>query len=175
MSVLTEPRWFLGSDDIFRNIRAKIHTPMLRKDFVVDEYQIWQARCLDADAILLICAILDTETMHRYLRICRDLGLSALVEAHDEAEIRTALIAGAEIIGVNNRNLKDFSVDLGTASRLRDMIPKDAVYVAESGVQSAEDVRALSLAGADAILMGEVLMRAENKGLQLQAFREAAR
>ena len=175
VSVLTEPRWFLGSDDIFRNIRAKIHTPMLRKDFVVDEYQIWQARCLDADAILLICAILDTETMHRYLRICRDLGLSALVEAHDEAEIRTALIAGAEIIGVNNRNLKDFSVDLGTASRLRDMIPKDAVYVAESGVQSAEDVRALSLAGADAILMGEVLMRAENKGLQLQAFREAAR
>ena len=145
VSVLTEPRWFLGSDDIFRNIR------------------------------LLICAILDTETMHRYLRICRDLGLSALVEAHDEAEIRTALIAGAEIIGVNNRNLKDFSVDLGTASRLRDMIPKDAVYVAESGVQSAEDVRALSLAGADAILMGEVLMRAENKGLQLQAFREAAR
>lgn len=171
VSVLTEPRWFLGSDDIFRNIRAKIHTPMLRKDFVVDEYQIWQARCLDADAILLICAILDTETMHRYLRICRDLGLSALVEAHDEAEIRTALIAGAEIIGVNNRNLKDFSVNTDNSRRLRALVPRDILFVAESGVKDAEDVQRLREIGADAVLIGETLMRAGDKKALLKALR----
>ena len=171
VSVLTEPRWFLGSDDIFRNIRAKIHTPMLRKDFVVDEYQIWQARCLDADAILLICAILDTETMHRYLRICRDLGLSALVEAHDEAEIRTALIAGAEIIGVNNRNLKDFSVDTDNSARLRELIPQDILFVSESGVKDAEDVKRLCEFGADAVLIGEALMKAHDKKTKLAELR----
>ena len=175
VSVLTEPKWFLGSDDIFREIRSEIRTPMIRKDFVVDEYQIFQARCMGADAVLLICAILDTDTIRRFLTTCGKLGLAALVEAHDETQILSALRAGAKIIGVNNRNLKDFSVDLGNAIRLRRMIPQDVIYVAESGVRSAADVRALSLAGADAILMGEVLMRAPDKGQQLRSLREAAK
>ncbi len=173
VSVLTEPRWFLGSDDIFRDIRGLIRTPMLRKDFVVDEYQLYQARCMGANAVLLICAILDTETISRYLGICEDLGLAALVEAHDEDEIRSALRAGAGMIGVNNRNLKDFSVDISNASRLRERIPEQVLYVAESGVRTAEDVRALSMAGADALLVGETLMRAADRGGLLQSFREA--
>lgn len=173
VSVLTEPRWFMGSDDIFRDIRSNIRLPMLRKDFIVDEYQIYQARCMGANCVLLICSILDTETLYTYLGICESLGLSALTEAHDEYEIRSAVSAGAKIIGVNNRNLKDFSVDLMNASRLRDLIPKDVIYVAESGVKTAEDVRTLYKVGADAILVGEALMRASDKKLLLREFREA--
>ena len=175
VSVLTEPRWFLGSDDIFRDIRESIHTPMLRKDFIVDEYQIYQARCLGSDCVLLICSILDTKTIERYLGICRKLGMEALVEAHDEKEISSAISAGARIIGVNNRNLKDFSVDFMNVVRLREMIPEDVLYVAESGVKSAGDVRTVYQAGADAILVGEALMRAPDKKALLQEFREAAR
>lgn len=175
VSVLTEPRWFQGSDEIFRNVRSLIRTPMLRKDFVVDDYQIYQARCLGADCILLICALLDTETIRSYLGICEKLGLAALVEAHDEEEIRSAVRAGAGIIGVNNRNLKDFSVDLRNASRLRDLIPRDVLYVAESGVKTAGDVRKLYQTGADAVLVGEALMRSPDKQRLLDDFREAAR
>ena len=174
VSVLTEPKWFQGSDDIFRDIRSLIPAPMLRKDFVVDEYQLYQARCMGADAVLLICAILDTETISRYLGICEDLGLAALVETHDENEIRSAVSAGARMIGVNNRNLKDFSVDLANASRLRDKIPENILYVAESGVRTAGDVQKLYKAGADAILVGEALMRAPDRALMLNNFREAA-
>lgn len=175
VSVLTEPKWFLGSDMIFRDIRKIIPTPMLRKDFIVDKYQIYQARCMCADCVLLICSILDTKTLHRYLGICESLGLDALTEAHNEEEIRSAVTAGAKIIGVNNRNLKDFSVDLGNAVRLREMIPEDVLYVAESGVKTAEDVRTLYQAGADAILVGEAFMRASDKKALLKEFREAAR
>ena len=175
VSVLTEPRWFLGSDEVFRDIRESIRTPMLRKDFIVDEYQIYQARCLGADCVLLICSILDTETLSKYLGICEDLGLAALTEAHDEKEIGSAVSAGARIIGVNNRNLKDFSVDFMNVVRLREMIPEDILYVAESGVKSTEDVRTVYQAGADAILVGEALMRAADKKALLQEFREAAR
>lgn len=175
VSVLTEPRWFLGSDDIIRDIRESIRTPMLRKDFIVDEYQIYQARCLGADCVLLICSILDTETLSGYLGICQDLGLAALTEAHDEKEISSAISAGARIIGVNNRNLKDFSVDFMNVVRFREMIPEDVLYVAESGVKSAGDVRTVYQAGADAILVGEALMRAPDKKALLQEFREAAR
>lgn len=174
VSVLTEPKWFLGSDEIFREIRGLIRTPMLRKDFVVDEYQLYQARCMGADAVLLICAILDTETIMRCLDICDTLGLAALIETHDEEEIRSAVSAGARIIGVNNRNLKDFTVDIQNASLLREHIPADVLYVAESGVRTPEDVRRLRQAGADAVLVGEALMRAENKKEMLRAFREAA-
>ena len=174
VSCLTEPKWFLGSDAIFREIRGAIATPMLRKDFVVDAYQIDQAKVLGADAVLLICALLDTGTIARYLARCHDLGLAALVEAHDEAEIASAVVAGADIIGVNNRNLKDFSVDFSNAARLRDRIPRSAVYVAESGVQSPADVAALRRFGADAALIGEVLMRAADKRALLGAMREAA-
>ena len=175
MSCLTEPKWFLGSDDIFRAIRQTVATPMIRKDFTVDEYQIYQAKLMGADAVLLICALLNTQTIARYLDIAHSLGLAALVEAHDESEIRSAVSAGAQIIGVNNRNLKDFSVDFSNAARLRDLIPPERVYVAESGVSSPEDVAALKRIGADAVLMGEVLMRSKDKKAMLQAMREAAR
>lgn len=174
ISCLTEPKWFLGSDDIFRAIRRETVIPMLRKDFTVDEYQIYQARLLGADAVLLICAILDTQTIARYLELARSLGLAALVEAHSEPEIMSAVNAGARIIGVNNRNLKDFSVDFSNAARLRELVPPECVYVAESGVSSPGDVAALKKAGADAVLMGEILMRCPDKTAMLQAMREAA-
>lgn len=173
ISCLTEPKWFLGSDAIFTDIRAAVQTPMIRKDFTVDEYQIYQAKLMGADAILLICAILDTQTIARYLGICETLGLTALVEAHDAAEIQSAVDAGARVIGVNNRNLKDFSVDFSNASRLRDLIPPESIYVAESGVSCAADVAALRSIGADAVLMGEVLMRAPDKTALLREMRHA--
>lgn len=130
ISCLTEPKWFLGSDAIFTEIRARVETPMLRKDFTVDDYQIYQARVMGANAVLLICALHDTATLAHRIELCDTLGLAALVETHDEAEIRSAVSAGARIIGVNNRNLKDFSVDFSNAARLRDSIPPEAVYVA---------------------------------------------
>ncbi|MCD8145272.1 MAG: indole-3-glycerol phosphate synthase TrpC [Oscillospiraceae bacterium] len=173
ISCLTEPKWFLGSDDIFREIHSAVDTPMIRKDFTVDEYQIYQAKLMGADAVLLICAILDTATIARYLELCERLNLTALVEAHDEAEIASAVSAGARVIGVNNRNLKDFSVDFSNAARLRDLIPPECLYVAESGVKSAADVAALQKIGADAVLMGEVLMRSKNKGKLLAEMRDA--
>ena len=175
ISCLTEPKWFLGSDEIFQTIRQAVSTPMIRKDFTVDEYQIYQAKVMGANAVLLICALLDTQTIARYLSVCHDLGLAALVEAHDGAEIASAVSAGARIIGVNNRNLKDFSVDFSNAARLRDLIPPECVYVAESGVSSPEDAAALKAIGADAALVGEMLMRAQDKGAMLAALREAAR
>ncbi|MDR1630574.1 MAG: indole-3-glycerol phosphate synthase TrpC [Oscillospiraceae bacterium] len=175
VSCLTEPRWFLGSDDIFRGVRAEISLPMLRKDFTVDAYQIFEAKCMGADAVLLICALLDTETIAQYLAVCEDLGLSALVEAHDETEIASAVSAGARLIGVNNRNLKTFSVNIENAARLREKIPADAIFVAESGIRSPEDVALLRASGADAVLIGEALMKAEDKAAMLAAFRGAAR
>ena len=175
VSCLTEPKWFLGSDDIFREIREAISAPMLRKDFTVDEYQIYQAKVMGANAVLLICAILDTKTIANYLTLCDSLGLAALVEAHDNQEIDSAVSAGAKIIGVNNRNLKDFSVDFANAARLRDLIPPECVYVAESGVARPGDAAALREIGADAVLVGEVLMRAKDKSAMLAAMREAAR
>ncbi|MDY4443168.1 MAG: indole-3-glycerol phosphate synthase TrpC, partial [Butyricicoccus sp.] len=173
ISCLTEPKWFLGSDKIFTDIREAVHTPMIRKDFTVDEYQIYQAKLMGADAVLLICAILDTKTIASYLELCDNLGLTALVEAHDAAEIQSAVAAGARVIGVNNRNLKDFSVDFSNASRLRDLIPPECIYVAESGVSCVEDVAALRQVGADAVLMGEVLMRAKDKASLLAQMRKA--
>ncbi len=174
ISCLTEPKWFLGSDDIFREIRAAVKTPMLRKDFVVDEYQLYQAKLMGANAVLLICAILDTPTVARYLEICAQLGLAAVVEAHDETEIAEAVSAGARIIGVNNRNLKDFSVDVGNSGRLRSSVPHDRVFIAESGIKTPEDIEALRREQVDAVLIGETLMRASNKGEMLRALRGGA-
>ena len=171
ISCLTEPKWFLGSDDIFREIRAAVSTPMLRKDFTVSDYQLYQSRLMGADCVLLISALLDTKTLAQYLAVCDELGLSALVETHDADEIRSAVAAGAKIIGVNNCNLKDFSVDFSNAARLRDRIPPEAVYVAESGVQSTQDVAALRSIGADAVLIGETLMRAPDKARRLAELR----
>lgn len=174
VSVLTEPKWFLGSDEIFREVREQIALPMIRKDFTVDAYQIYEAKAMGADAVLLICALLDTETIREYLGICGELGLSALVETHNEEEIDSAVRAGAGLIGVNNRNLKDFSVDFDNAGRLRKKIPEGIVFVAESGVKNEEDIAALSRAGADAVLVGEALMRSGDKAACLRKFRQAA-
>lgn len=174
ISCLTEPNWFLGSNDIFREIRAKISIPMLRKDFVVDEYQIYQAKYMGANAVLLICAILDTETIAKYLELCNRLGLAALVEAHNEKEIKNALMAGARVIGVNNRNLKDFSVDIKNSVRLRSLVPNGIVFVAESGFKTPKDINALREEKVDAVLIGETLMRATDKKKMLESLRNGA-
>jgi len=175
LSCLTEPKWFMGSDAIFQEIRSTVKLPMLRKDFVVDEYQLYQAKLLGADCVLLICALLETEQVRNYLAVCDTLGLAALVEAHDETEIHAAVNAGARMIGVNNRNLMDFSVDLDNACRLRDLIPSDRLYVAESGLKTPEDAVRLKEAGADAVLVGEAMMRAEGRKAFLGALKEAVR
>lgn len=167
ISVLTEPKWFLGSDEYLRQIAAAVKIPCLRKDFTVDEYMIYEAKLLGASAVLLICSILSESQVKEYLAVCDGLGLSALVEAHDEAEVETALRAGARVIGVNNRNLKDFSVDTDNSRRLRQRIPRSVVFVSESGVAGPEDVRRLREIGADAVLVGETLMRAEDKKARL--------
>ena len=171
ISCLTEPEYFLGSDDIFREVREKVNLPMLRKDFTVCEYQLDQARVMGANAALLIVSLMDERTLAAYLEHCEELGIAALVETHDEEEIRTAVSAGAKIIGVNNRNLKDFSVDFGNAARLRDRIPPECIYVAESGVRTPEDVQRLRRIGADAALIGETLMRAEDPAETLKSLR----
>jgi indole-3-glycerol phosphate synthase len=167
ISVLTEPKWFLGSSDYLREIAANVSIPCIRKDFTVDEYMIYEAKLLGAKAVLLICSILTEEQIREYIGVCDELGLSALVEAHDEAELRTAVAAGARIIGVNNRNLKDFSVDTGNSRRLRELAPANVSFVSESGVQSAEDIRLLREAGVNAVLIGETLMRAADKKAKL--------
>lgn len=173
ISCLTEPKWFLGSDQIFREIRQAVATPMLRKDFTVDPYQLYQARLMGADCVLLLCALLDTRTMADYLALCDDLGLAALVEAHDEKEVASAVAAGARIIGGNNRNLGDFSVNLDNAARLRDRVPPGVLYVAESGVHRPADVAAVRAMGADGVLIGEALMRAKDKSAMLNQFRRS--
>lgn len=175
ISCLTEPKWFLGSDQIFREIRAAVTTPIIRKDFTVSDYQIYQAKVMGANAVLLICAILEPEELSRYLALCEKLGLASLTETHNEEEIAMAVDAGAKIIGVNNRNLKDFSVDFDNAARLRDQIPSGCIYVAESGVNGPDDIKKLKEIGADAVLIGEALMRADNKAAMLTELREAKR
>ena len=174
ISVLTEPKWFLGSDTFLREIAAQVQVPCLRKDFTVDAYMIYEAKLLGASAVLLIVSLLREEQLRTYMEICDELGLSALVEAHEEEEVRTALRAGARVVGVNNRNLKDFSVDTENSRRLRELVPEDVIFVSESGVRDAEDIRRLSAMGADAVLIGETLMRAKDKNATLAAFREAA-
>ena len=163
VSCLTEPKWFLGSREIFEDIRKSISLPLLRKDFTVDEYQIYEARAMGADAVLLITAILEAERLKDYIETAKGLGLDALVEAHDEKEIEISLKAGADIIGVNNRNLKDFSMNLGNASSLRSLVPDGVVFVAESGIRNRDDVRKMEESGADAVLVGETLMRAADR------------
>ena len=171
ISVLTEPKWFLGSDQYLREIAAEVSIPCLRKDFTVDPYMIYEAKVLGASAVLLICSILTEEQLKEYREIADTLGLSALVEAHDEEEIRMALRSGARIIGVNNRNLKDFSVDTENSRRLREMVPPEVLFVSESGVRTPEDVAKLREIGVDAVLIGETLMRAEDKKKKLAELR----
>lgn len=171
ISVLTEPKWFLGSDEYLKEIAAFVSIPCLRKDFTVDSYMIYEAKVLGASAVLLICSILSEKQLEEYIRICDELGLSALIEAHDEHEINMALRADARMIGINNRNLKDFSVDTDNSRRLRAMIPQGVLFVSESGVGSAEDVTKLREIGADAVLIGETLMRAPDKKARLAELR----
>lgn len=173
ISVLTEPKWFLGSDRYLREIADAVKIPCLRKDFTVDEYMIYEAKVLGASAVLLICSILEEEQMAEYIGLSDELGLSVLAETHDETEVEMALEAGARVIGVNNRNLRDFSVDTANSTRLRKLIPQDVLFVSESGVGSADDVAALSEIGADAVLVGETLMRAADKKARLQELRGA--
>ena len=167
ISVLTEPTRFLGSDTYLREITKAVNIPCIRKDFTVDEYMIYEAKLLGASAVLLICSILPENTVKEYIGICDTLGISALVETHNEDEVKMAVRAGARVIGVNNRNLKDFSVDTENSKKLRGMIPQSAVFVSESGIQNAGDISELREIGADAVLIGETLMRAEDKTAKL--------
>lgn len=171
ISVLTEPKWFLGSDKYLKEIADRVHIPCLRKDFTVDEYMIYEAKVLGASAVLLICSVLTEEEVREYIRLCDELGMSALVEAHDETEVSAAVKAGARIIGVNNRNLKDFSVNTNNSAKLRRLIPENVLFVSESGVKTAEDVANLKAIGADGVLIGETLMRAVDKRSKLDELR----
>lgn len=171
ISVLTEPKWFLGSDRYLREIAAAVSIPCLRKDFTVDEYMIYQAKVSGASAVLLICSILSQQQISEYIGICDELGLSALVEVHDENEIGSALSAGARIIGVNNRNLKDFSVNTENSRMLRSHVPDDILFVSESGVRTPQDITSLREIGADAVLIGETLMKADDKRAMLARLR----
>ena len=171
VSVLTEPEWFLGSDRYLEEIAHTVGIPCLRKDFTVDEYMIYEAKLLGASAVLLICSILDAEQLKEYIGVADSLGLSSLVEAHDEREIAAAVGAGARVIGVNNRNLKDFTVDTGNSGKLRSIVPDGIVFVSESGVSDAADVKRLYDAHVDAVLIGEALMRASDRKAKLAELR----
>lgn len=171
ISVLTEPKWFLGKDKYLKEITQAVSIPCIRKDFTVDEYMIYETKLLGASAVLLICSLLPAETLKYYISICDSLGLSALIEAHDEEEIASALSAGARIIGVNNRNLKDFTVDVHNSERLRKLVPESVLFVAESGIQTGADIEVLRQARVNGVLIGETLMRAPDKKAMLDELR----
>ncbi|MFA7128937.1 MAG: indole-3-glycerol phosphate synthase TrpC [Sphaerochaeta sp.] len=164
LSVLTEPTKFLGKDHYLQEITKQSTLPVLRKDFTIDEYQIYEARLLGSSAVLLICAILSEQQLKGFIRICETMGMDALVETHDEQEVRKALRCGASIIGVNNRDLKTFKVDLQTSIRLRQLVPPSVLFVSESGISSNQDAHLLASYDVDALLVGELLMRSKDKG-----------
>ena len=163
ISCLTEPFYFQGADRYLQEISQAVNIPVLRKDFTVDEYMLYQAKAFGASAVLLICAILDNSQLKAFGELTQELGLDALVEAHDQWEVDRALNLGAKIVGVNNRNLHDFTVDMGNSIRLRNMAPADTVFVSESGIKTAEDIRILYENQVDAVLIGETLMRSPDK------------
>lgn len=167
MSVLTEPQYFMGSTEYLREIRKIVKTPLLRKDFTVDDYMIYEAKVIGADAVLLICALLDEKTLREWIGLCHSMGLTALVEAHDEAEIGMAVRAGARVVGVNNRDLKTFRVDINNCLRLREKIPEDVLFVAESGIRTRKDIEALERGNVDGVLIGETFMRSQDKKAML--------
>lgn len=168
ISCLTEPKFFLGRDEYLQEISEAVQIPVLRKDFIVSEYQIYEAKAIGADAVLLICALLETAKLKEFLAVSASIGLDALVEAHDEKEVEAALAAGAQIIGVNNRDLKDFSVDLQNSLRLRPLVPQDKLFVSESGIKTAADIMKLKKCGVNGVLIGETLMRSKNIPLELK-------
>ena len=171
ISVLTETDYFKGDDRFLREINDVVSIPTIRKDFIIDPYMIYEAKLLGASCVLLIAALLDTETIRAYKAICDELGLSALVEAHDEQEIESAIRAGARMIGVNNRDLKTFTVDINNSTRLRGLVPKDILFVAESGIKTAEDIQILREAGVNGVLIGETLMRSDDKAGMLNSLK----
>ena len=170
ISVLTEPKYFKGSNEYLKRIKKEVTVPILRKDFIIDPIQIYEARAIGADAILFIVAILSQKELQYYLKLASSLGMDALVETHDEKEIKIALEAGAQIIGINNRNLKTFEVSLETSERLREFVPRDKVLVAESGISTKEDVKKLKNIGANALLIGESIVRSKQPIQKLQEF-----
>jgi len=174
ISVLTEPREFLGRNQYLAEIAAAVDIPCLRKDFIVDEYMIYEAKLLGASAGLLICSLLEQSQLKEYIALCDKMGLSALVEVHDGEEVKMALSVGARVIGVNNRNLKDFSVDIHNSASLRELVPQEVLFVAESGIRDASDIQAAVDMGANAVLVGEALMRAVDKKAKLAEFYAAA-
>lgn len=167
ISVLTEPQWFKGENAYLEEISKNVSIPLLRKDFTVCEYQIYEAKLIGSSAVLLICSLLDTETIREWIKICDTLGLSALVEAHTEEEVKSAVSAGARIIGVNNRNLRDFTVDITNSIRLRNLVPSEILFVAESGIKTRADVAELENTGVNGVLIGETLMRSKDKKAML--------
>lgn len=171
ISVLTEPYYFQGSNDYLKEISQSVSIPLLRKDFTVDEYMIYEAKTIGASAILLICSVLDSVQLKDYLQLADSLGLSALVEAHDEREVEMALSVSARVIGVNNRNLKDFTVDINNSLRLRKLIPGDVIFVSESGMKEPADIQRLRDNQTDAVLIGETFMRSDNKKQMLDWLR----
>mgnify|MGYP002446637484 CR=1 FL=1 len=168
ISCLTEPFYFQGADQYLREISAAVQIPVLRKDFTVDEYMIYQAKAFGASAVLLICAILDDVQLREYRQLAESLGLDALVEAHDEREVERALEAGAKIVGVNNRDLRTFRVDMNNSIRLRNLAPEEVVFVSESGIRTSADINLLYDNRVDAVLIGETLMRSPDKKVMLE-------
>lgn len=162
ISVLTEPDYFLGSDKYLSEIKNIVKIPVLRKDFIISEYQIYEAKAIGADAILLIVAILTKEELNNYLNLAHKIGLGCLVEAHDEEEVKIAVESGARVIGVNNRNLKDFSIDMNNSIKLRNLAPRSVKFVSESGIKTREDIKTLQDNYVDAVLIGETLMRSKD-------------
>ena len=162
ISCLTEPYFFLGKDEYLTQIKMSVNIPVLRKDFILYEYQIYEAKCIGADAILLIVAILDKETLKKYIDIAHSIGLGCLVEAHDEKELEIAVSCGARVVGVNNRNLKDFTIDMNNSINLRHKAPKDILFVSESGIKNRCDIKKLENNNIDAVLIGETLMRSND-------------
>ena len=168
ISCLTEPFYFMGSDTYLREITEQVDIPVLRKDFTVDKYMIYQAKAFGASAVLLICAILNDEELREYRELAENLGMDALVEAHDENEVARALKAGAKIVGVNNRDLKTFQVDMNNSIRLRNLAPDNVVFVSESGIRNAGDIAILERNRVGAVLIGETLMRSPDKKATLE-------
>lgn len=171
ISVLTEPRHFKGSDRYLEEIADTVNTPVLRKDFVIDEYQVYRAKEIGASAVLLIAAILDDRRLAQYRELAESLGMSALVEAHTAEEVERAVSSGASIIGVNNRDLATFQVDIGNSIRLRDRIPDGITCVSESGVKGHEEISRLRDAGYDAVLVGEAFMRSPDRRALIEEMR----
>lgn len=171
ISVLTEPEYFMGSAEYLEQIVNTVKTPILRKDFIIDEIQIYETKIIGANGMLLICSLLDERTLTKYIKIADELGISCLVEAHNEKEIKKALNSNARIIGVNNRNLKDFTVDVKNSINLRKHVPDDIIFVSESGIKTREQITELEKNNVNAVLIGETFMRSKDKSAELRILR----